>query len=97
MEGSIRGILPGRRRAARGGDLFDPVLVLKIPGNRQPKPRAKVMTRSPAQFPLDFGRVNRIAPVVTGAVRYEGYELPGLAAQFRPQFVDQVANPFHDV
>ena len=56
----------------------------------------KFVRRRPAQFVFDFRRVNGVTAVVTGSVLHKRDQLTRIAAEFWRQFVNQVANQFHD-
>src|SRR6266571_5398848 len=75
---------------------FYPALVLQVPGDRQTKPGCEIVFGFPTKLTADFGRVNGVAPIMSRAIFYERDQVPRIAAQFRTQFVDQIADSFYD-
>src|SRR5260370_5503509 len=75
------------------GDVADPVLVFQIPADGCMVAALKRLHRAPVQFALDLARVNRVPPVVAGAVLDERDHLTGWnGGVVRAQFVEQLAN-----
>lgn len=54
------------------------------------------MRGPPAEFAVNLRGVNRVAAVVAGAVFHEGNELARTAAELRGEFINEVADEFHD-
>src|SRR5437867_7194440 len=80
------------RHATFVRDLFQPILVLDVPGHRQSESGGEIILRFPTKLTADFGRVNGIPPIMARAIFYERDQVPRMAAQFRTQFVDQFAD-----
>src|SRR5262245_39461741 len=78
------------RRSSCGPDLrvAKPLAIIALAANRLPPPfvgeipvdrprqaRLETFLRRPSEFALDFGRVDRVAPVVPRPVRDIGYQI----------------------
>src|SRR5581483_10122609 len=76
--------------------LSNPHLVIEIPLHRLADALLKRMCRHPAQFLLDLRRIDGITAVVAKTVFHERHQLARVAPGLRRQFVDQIADQFHD-
>src|SRR6516165_6805482 len=53
-----------------------PFVVVQVPKHSFPKTGLEGLECAPAQFFFDLSRINRIAPVVAGAIRNKADQLP---------------------
>ncbi len=73
-----------------------PRLIVEIPPNGLADAVLEFVRGRPAKFALNLRGVNRITPVVARTVCHEGNQLARMPAEFRFEFVNQIANQFHN-
>ena len=73
-----------------------PRLIIQIPVDGFADALFKFVRGRPAQLALNLRGVNGITPVMAGPVLDEGNQLARMAAELGRQFVNDVANQFHD-
>src|SRR5262245_49160116 len=73
-----------------------PPLVIEIPSYRLLDSRLERLFRTPTEFRLEFGGVDRIAPIVTRPVSDEGNQR-GVGLGGRAQAVENRADRLHDI
>lgn len=77
-------------------DVVDPHLVIKIPLHGFTNARLESFLRLPSKLTAHLGRIDRIAAIVTGTIRYIG-DLIAVGADLGHHFIQQIADGMNDV
>src|SRR6516165_1672536 len=79
-----------------GLNLRAPLAVLDVPADRVAQPRLECMARTPAELTPNLRRVDRIAPVMAGAIRHERPECP-MTRSSGCELIEDIADEIDDV
>src|SRR5260221_649357 len=80
------------------GHAFDPGRIVQVPPHRLAEATLKCLLWSPAEFPLDLARIDRVASVVAGPVLHERDEIGvPLAVSPGSQLIEDDADALHHV